>query len=133
MQRALLTNKVHAQLQSLRALKIIQDVPILRVEGEHKVSVKQGKQQVKLDLVNNFGELFQGAKTIKATLVQLDGSKGSKDVTSSLKFDKNNNQGTLTLSETEAGKFSINVTVDGNTVSTKFTVTDSIKIKSAKY
>lgn len=95
LQRATLANNVHALNQALRGLKILEYVPVLKVNDASSVSLSQGSTEVKVELLNNFGTLFKGAKTIKSQLVQLDGTKGTKDV--SVKFNKENNVGTVNL------------------------------------
>ncbi len=54
----------------------------------------------------------------------LEGTKASKDVTTDTKFNKENNLGTLTLKESEVGKFDLTVTVDGNVLHSQVTLTD---------
>lgn len=80
---------------------MLNKIPNLRIEGYSTVSLKsKNSQQVKVDLVDNFGDLFKGAKSTKATLERIDGTQGSRDVSGDLKFNKDNNIATLALKET---------------------------------
>ena len=96
------------------------------------MSLSSGKQQVDIELVDNFGKAFAGAKSAKIALTGLDG-KDSKDVTKSAKFNKENNVATLTLNENETGKYKLTVTSDGYTISKILTVTDKLRVQSVSY
>lgn len=66
-------------------------------------------------------------------MISLD-SQETKDVTKNTKFNKDNNVATLSLSETEIGKYRLVITVDNTyTLSTIITVTDKLKVKSVAY
>lgn len=70
LQRAKLSNNVHSLLVSLRALKGLNQIPIVKVDGESSISLSKGsKQELKIEVLNNFGDLYQGAKSIKSSLI----------------------------------------------------------------
>jgi len=59
---------VHAVLAALKGLQALSDVPVLVVDGPTSVSAKDGKQEISLKLLNNFGQPFPSTKTVKAVL-----------------------------------------------------------------
>ena len=53
----------------------------------------------------------------------------TRDITKSTKFNKENNEGTISLSESEIGKYNLKVTVDSkNVLQHIVTVTDKLRI-----
>lgn len=132
LQRASLSQNVHAILTALRGLKSLLDVPLVVLEGAASISTKEAKPEVSIRLVDNFGQTYAAAKSVKGVLAQLDGVKSSKDA--NLKFNKDNTQATLALTGTAVGKYRLNVTIDGvNVISPLFTVTEALKFRSASY
>lgn len=107
-------------------------MPLVVLDGPSSISIKDSKPELSIRLVNNFGDAFTSAKSVKGVLSQLDGVKSSKDA--NLKFNKDNSQATLSLSNAALGKYRLNLTIDGVTLSSPlFTVTDSLKFRTASY
>jgi len=103
LQRASLSQSVHSVLASLLGLTRLADVPVLTIDGESTVSSKAAKPELNIKLLNNFGALFTAAKSIKTSLLQVDGTHSTKDVTA--KFNKDNTLGTVNLSGVSIGKY----------------------------
>lgn len=57
-----------------------------------------------MEVLDNFGNLFKGAKVITVSLVSIDG-KDSRDITKNAKISKSNNSASITLNEKEVGKY----------------------------
>jgi len=75
---------------------------------------------------------FATAKSVKGVLTQTDGVKSTKDA--SIKLNKDNSIGTLSLTGAALGKYRLNLTIDGVTLTSPvFTVVESLKIRSASY
>jgi hypothetical protein len=107
-------------------------VPLVIIDGSSSVSIKDSKPELSIRLVNNFGDAFTSAKSVKGVLSQLDGVKSSKDA--NLKFNKDHSQSTLSLTNVALGKYRLNLTIDGVTLASPlFTVTDSLKFRTASY
>ena len=67
-------------------------------------------------MVDNFGNPFKGAKNVAVALASLtEPSSEVRDLTKSTKFNKDNNDATITLNENEIGKYKLQVTVDSVT------------------
>lgn len=120
-------------LQTLKGLRTISDVPNLKLD-KSVISLSSNKQQVTFELVDNFGNPLKGVKEVSVSLVSIGDKSEAKDLTKSTKMNKDNNEGTVTLSEAEIGRFNLKVTVDSKyTVQHLITVTDKLKIKSVAY
>ena len=120
-------------MQSLKALKLLNDVPNVKLESS-VVSLGSSKQQVSLQLVDNYGNPFKGAKTITVALASLtEPTAEARDVTKSTKFNKENNDATITFKENEIGKYKLQVTVDSVTQEKILSVTDKLRVQSVSY
>jgi hypothetical protein len=66
--------------------------------------------------VDNFGNPFKGAKNVAVAFASLtEPTAEVRDLTKSTKFNKDNNEGSVTLNENEIGKYRLQVTVDSVT------------------
>lgn len=66
--RARGASNAHQLLVSLRGLRALSDVPSVEQDGEPRISLSSKSQQLKFNILDNFGTPFKGVKTIKATL-----------------------------------------------------------------
>ena len=131
--RALLAQCNHILLNSLKGLKILSDIPNLKLDNS-LVSLGSSKQQISLQLVDNFGNPFKGAKNVAVAFASLtEPSAEVRDLTKSTKFNKDNNEGSVTLNENEIGKYRLQVTVDSVTQEKIFSVTDRLRVQSVSY
>jgi hypothetical protein len=53
-------------------LQVLIDLPNADLEGEARIGIGAKNQQVKINILDNFGTLFTGVKSVKATLEQVD-------------------------------------------------------------
>jgi hypothetical protein len=65
-------------------------------------------------------------------VTQLDG-KAIHDITSSVKFNKDNTVASFSLGDQAIGKYKITFTTDAYSLSSSLTVTDKLSLKDVKY
>ena len=74
-------------------------MPVLRAEkGMTTISASEAKANIKYEVFDNFGNPFTANNT-KVQLIQLDGTKVTKDITPNVKLNKDKTTATLTLTQ----------------------------------
>ncbi|CDW80313.1 dolichyl-diphosphooligosaccharide--protein glycosyltransferase subunit 2-like [Stylonychia lemnae] len=121
-------SSAHQLLVSLRGLKTLSDVPNIEHDGEPRISLSSKSQQLKFNILDNFGTPFQGVKTIKVILEQIDEKQSPRDVPS--KANADNNQVTVSLQEDKVGKFRVVVELDGLRYNKIITLVDRIQLNT---
>lgn len=76
--KAVLSDSVHRLSVCLKGLQVLGDVPSLKISEGSVVPMSGGK--IHVEIVDNYGKAFNGAKNIQVSLVPIEGGS-SKDLT----------------------------------------------------
>jgi len=120
---------------ALKGLELtVKDIPAIKLVSKSAIPVTEKSKTAKFDLVDAFGKPFKGAKTVKASLLDLSDNKAAvTDITSQVKLD--NSALTWTLpADTPIGRYQPLFHIDGYTLRGQVvTVTDQLKFSAVHY
>ena len=134
-QRAQVAISAHQLLQSLRGLKVLNQVPNVEIQTENVISLQaKATQHIGFRLVDNFGEPLKGVDSkVAASLHQIDAPQSTRDVSSDIKMNKDNNSGELKLKEKSVGKYRLQFSVSGYIFTSHITVVDLIQLNNVQW
>lgn len=94
LQKAKFAINTRQAFNSVRALKLLKDIPLVRQSDNKKsaVAFNDGKTTIKYEIIDSFGNPLASVDKLEVQLQQLDGSKPTKDITANSKLNKDKNE-----------------------------------------